>query len=86
MWHKFVYILNYLKFLRQCLKTIHRRTQLNKIKKVVLMTAAYFKVSTPPMSAETIIMLRLPSFTKMVVSCIKQKKNTTIEFCISALV
>ena len=35
------------KFLRQCPKAIHGSTHREKIKKAVLTTVAYFKVSTP---------------------------------------
>ena len=83
MWNKnFVYILNYLKILKAVLKNNLRTHSLKQNKKAVLTTAAYFEVSTPSRKvAETIIALRLPSFTK---NCFRYKteKVNTIEFCI----
>ena len=69
MWKKkFFYVLNYLK----TSKTVHKDNPWThspqKIEKAVLMTAAYFKVST------LIYALRLLSFTKKGVSGLKQKK------------
>ena len=80
MWNKnFVYILNYLKILKAVLKNNLRTHSLKQNKKAVLTTAAYFEVSTPSRKvAETIIALRLPSFTKNCVSGIKQKKWTPL--------
>ena len=48
MWNKkFVYVLNYLKILRQCPKNNTRTHSPRHNKRAVLMTSAYFKVSTP---------------------------------------
>ena len=44
---KFIYVLNYLKFLMQYPETIHGRTHRDKIKKAVVTIAAYFKASAP---------------------------------------
>ena len=44
---KFIYVLNYLKFLMQYPETIHGRTHRGKIKKVAVTIAAYFKTSAP---------------------------------------
>ena len=71
---KFVYVLNYLKFLRQCPKAVHRRTLLNKIKKACWRQLPISKSK----AAETIIVLCLPSFTKKGLSSIKQKKWTPL--------
>ena len=48
MWKKkFVYLLNYLKFFKAVYKKNPRTHSPQQNKKVVLKTAAYFKVSTP---------------------------------------
>ena len=44
---KFIYVLNYLKFLMQYPETIDGRTHRNKIKKALVTIAVYFKVSAP---------------------------------------
>ena len=45
MWNKnFLYVLNYLKILRCCSKTIHRRTHRNKIKKACWAAAGYSRM------------------------------------------
>ena len=65
MSNKLVYVLIYLKILRQCPKSIHRRTHQNKIKKPCWRELL---ISKPLLSkaSETIMMLRLPLFTKRV--------------------
>ena len=64
---KFVHVLNYLKTFMALLKNNPRTHSLPQNIKAVLMTAAYFKVSTPVKVAGTVIALCLPSFTKTVV-------------------
>ena len=69
MWKKkFVYVLNYWKTFKAVRNDNPWRHSPQKIEKAVLMTAAYFKVST------LIYALRLPSFTKKGAYCLKQKK------------
>ena len=66
------YVLNYLETFKAVHKNHPRTHSLPQNKKAVLMTAAYFKVSTAV--AGTTIALHLPSFTKKGVFGIKLKK------------
>ena len=76
MWNKkFVYVLNYIKTFKVVQKSNPQPHSLQRNKKAILATAAYFKVSIPIRSQWQKLRPRWSSFTKKGVLGKKQQKN-----------